>query len=161
MGCFVLSSSCEERSSHLECMSSLYRERLCATPVEEDSWSRWEWNSKSSCYVDGEETPRSCLHLLFSLCYIHEWLKCFKHSAQAIPTTCQDTLTYAVTKTRYSEQRNNASCVNSTCDVNGDAHRINLRVSREGTLFAEDSVHVPATEESECNASEFALLMGY
>lgn len=157
MSCFVLSSRCEEWSSHLECMSSLYRERFHATPVEEGSWSGWEWNSKSSCYVDGEEASRSCLHVLFLLCYIYEWLKCFKHSAQAIPTTCRDTLTYAVTKTRYREQGNDASCGNSTCDVSRDAHRINLRVSREGTLFAEDSVHVPATGESEFNATEFAL----
>lgn len=40
-------------------------------------------------------------------------------------------------------------CGNSICDVNQDAHRINLTVFRNETVFVEDSVYVPAIGESE------------
>uniref|UniRef100_A0A8C4IDC9 Fibronectin type-III domain-containing protein n=1 Tax=Dicentrarchus labrax TaxID=13489 RepID=A0A8C4IDC9_DICLA len=39
------------------------------------------------------------------------------------------------------------SCDNSICDVNQDAHRINLKVFHNKSLFVEDSVYVPAIGE--------------
>ncbi|KAM6906097.1 interleukin-6 receptor subunit beta-like [Lycodopsis pacificus] len=73
-----------------------------------------------------------------------------------IPSTCQDTFTYTIKVTPYTEAMvgvnyTDTSCDSSTCDVyvNQDAHRMRLTVLRNETLLVEDSVCVPAVGESE------------
>ncbi|XP_069371346.1 interleukin-6 receptor subunit beta isoform X2 [Paralichthys olivaceus] len=72
-----------------------------------------------------------------------------------IPATCDGTFTYAVRQIPYKQHTTGVNytetlCSNSTCnvEVNEDEHRINLRVFNHETLFAEDSVYVPATAGS-------------
>lgn len=72
-----------------------------------------------------------------------------------IPSTCQDTFTYAIKQTPYKEHMlgvnyTDTLCGNSTCvvDVNRDAHRLNLTVFHNEALLMEDSVYVPAVGES-------------
>nr|XP_046229269.1 interleukin-6 receptor subunit beta-like [Scatophagus argus] len=70
-----------------------------------------------------------------------------------IPSECQDTFTFALKQTPYKEHMTGvehtvALCDSSVCDVNQDAHRINLTVFQNEVLFLEDSVHVPAIGES-------------
>lgn len=70
-----------------------------------------------------------------------------------IPSTCQGTFTYAVESTPYKEHTMGVNCTlrgKLTCDVDvsRDAHRINLTVFHDGSLFVEDSVYVPAIGES-------------
>ncbi|XP_035534941.1 interleukin-31 receptor subunit alpha-like isoform X2 [Morone saxatilis] len=70
-----------------------------------------------------------------------------------IPSTCQETLTYTIKQTPYKQNMTGVdhmetSCDNSICDVNQDAHRINLKVFLNESLFVNDSVYVPAIGES-------------
>lgn len=69
--------------------------------------------------------------------------------SQEIPSTCRDALTFTLTQSRHSDSTG-ASCGGSVCVVTQDVHRINLRIFRGGTLFAADSVYVPAVGASEC-----------
>uniref|UniRef100_A0A8C4IA39 Fibronectin type-III domain-containing protein n=1 Tax=Dicentrarchus labrax TaxID=13489 RepID=A0A8C4IA39_DICLA len=69
-----------------------------------------------------------------------------------IPSTCQETVTYTIKQTPYKQHMTGVdhmetSCDNSICDVNQDAHRINLKVFHNKSLFVEDSVYVPAIGE--------------
>lgn len=72
-------------------------------------------------------------------------------STQEIPSTCQDTFTYRISQTPYKERgsRTDTLCGNAICDMNQDAHRIKMTVFHNETMFVEDSVYVPANEESE------------
>ncbi|XP_074471621.1 interleukin-6 receptor subunit beta-like isoform X1 [Sebastes fasciatus] len=70
-----------------------------------------------------------------------------------IPSTCKGTFTYAVKSTPYKEHTIGVNCTlrgKLTCDVDvsRDAHRINLTVFHDESLFVEDSVYVPAIRES-------------
>ncbi|XP_056873427.1 interleukin-6 receptor subunit beta-like [Takifugu flavidus] len=64
-----------------------------------------------------------------------------------IPPTCRDALTFTLTQSRHGDPTG-ASCGGSVCVVTQDAHRISLRIFRDGTLFAGDSVYVPAVGAS-------------
>ncbi|XP_073349115.1 interleukin-31 receptor subunit alpha-like [Pagrus major] len=69
-----------------------------------------------------------------------------------IPSTCPDTFNYTIKQTPYKEHTTgvnytSALCDNSICDVNQDAHTIALEVYHIDSLFAEDSVYVPAIGE--------------
>lgn len=68
-----------------------------------------------------------------------------------IPSTCQDSFTYAVKQTPDEEHMTGANytlCSSSVCDMNQNAHRIKLTVFEKELLFVEDSVYVPAIGES-------------
>lgn len=71
---------------------------------------------------------------------------------QEIPSACRDALTFTVTQSRRGDGSDNPGslCGRSTCVVTQDAHRINLRIFRNQTQIANDSVYVPAVGESEC-----------
>lgn len=77
------------------------------------------------------------------------FLRCLKLSSQRVPSTCQETFSYTINQTPYNKQGNPTLCENSTCEMNQDAHRIHLTVLRDETVFAEESVYVPAIGESE------------
>lgn len=76
-------------------------------------------------------------------------VSCTLTSLQEIPSTCRDALTLTITRSCHGDSTD-ASCGGSVCVVTQDAHRINLRIFRDGTLFAVDSVYVPAVGASEC-----------
>ncbi|XP_041830982.1 interleukin-31 receptor subunit alpha-like isoform X2 [Melanotaenia boesemani] len=71
-----------------------------------------------------------------------------------IPPTCEETFYYTVKHAPYDAdmtgENSNYTCGNTACNVVLDqhAHRVNLIVSRNDAVIAEDSVYVPATEES-------------
>lgn len=79
------------------------------------------------------------------------WLRRLKLSSQRAPSTCQETLSYTIKQTPYEKggSHKDTSCENSTCEMNQDAHRIHLTVLHDETVFAEESVYVPAIGESE------------
>lgn len=81
-----------------------------------------------------------------------ELLNCFCTwtSLQSIPTACRDTLTFTVTQNRNNNNNTSSLCGGSVCVVTQDAHRINLRMFRNRTQVADDSVYVPAVGECEC-----------
>ncbi|XP_030261833.1 interleukin-31 receptor subunit alpha-like isoform X2 [Sparus aurata] len=70
-----------------------------------------------------------------------------------IPPTCQDTFNFTIKQTPYKENTTGVNymatlCDSSISDVNEDAHTITLEVFHKDSLFAEDSVYVPAVGES-------------
>ncbi|KAM8726792.1 interleukin-31 receptor subunit alpha-like isoform 3-T3 [Acanthopagrus schlegelii] len=70
-----------------------------------------------------------------------------------VPPTCQGTFSYTIRQTPYKENTTGvnhtaALCDSWICDVNQDAHIITLEVFHKDSLFAEDSVYVPAIGES-------------
>lgn len=85
-------------------------------------------------------------------------LECFKLSTQGLPATCPGPFTYAIKTTAYDEHETevnytDTSCSGSACGddvlVGQQAHKLNLTVFRDGNQLAEESVYVPALEESE------------
>lgn len=83
-------------------------------------------------------------------------------SLKEIPSACRDALTFTVTHRRRGDLGDGAgaSCGGSVCVVTREAHRIELRIVRDGTLFAADSVYVPAVGESECRSHGVTLPAG-
>ncbi|XP_068610205.1 interleukin-6 receptor subunit beta-like [Brachionichthys hirsutus] len=70
-----------------------------------------------------------------------------------IPAECPDTFTYTIKQTPCAEDAaagngTTSLCGRSVCEVNPEAHRIDLAVFQSDVLFAEDSVYVPAAGES-------------
>lgn len=77
---------------------------------------------------------------------------------QGLPATCPGLFTYAIKTTAYDERETevnytDTSCSSSACGddvlVGQQAHKLNLTVFRDGNQLAEESVYVPALEESE------------
>lgn len=76
---------------------------------------------------------------------------------QEIPSSCQETFTYTIKQTPYKDlmtgvNHTDTLCGSSMCDVdvNQEAHRINLTAFHNESLsLVEDSVYVPAIDESE------------
>ncbi|CAG5928330.1 unnamed protein product [Menidia menidia] len=68
---------------------------------------------------------------------------------KGIPSTCRETFTYTISLTSQMKW-NYTSCRSSACDVDLDhrAHRLNLTVSHNGIVFAEQSIYIPAVEET-------------
>ncbi|XP_017267273.1 interleukin-6 receptor subunit beta isoform X2 [Kryptolebias marmoratus] len=74
---------------------------------------------------------------------------------KGIPSMCEERFYYTVKQTYYTKDKvigncTSTSCGNSPCDVevDQDAHRLCLTVSSDEGLLAEESVYVPAVEES-------------
>lgn len=131
----------------------LNRERFQATSVENGGWIGEKWSSECSCHVDGEVASHFFAHHTSSFrFYSHFSIKrSALNSVQEVPSTCQDTFNYTVTQSHYEEHGKymETLCSDAVCNVPQDAHRINVRIFRHGSLFVEDSVYVPATGESE------------
>lgn len=125
-------------------MSFLLRGGFQTTSVEEGYGLEGKWSQKSPGHVEGEDFVAHLGNSPSILCALT--------SLQEIPSTCRDALTLTLTQSRQSDFTG-TSCGGSACIVTQDAHTINLRTFRDGTLFAEDSVYVPAVGESECRRS--------
>ncbi|KAM4529740.1 interleukin-31 receptor subunit alpha-like isoform 1-T1 [Fundulus diaphanus] len=74
---------------------------------------------------------------------------------RGIPSTCEEVLTYTIKQIPYKDNTNLRNdtytpCGASSCDVELDqhAHRLFLTVSVNGALLSDDSVYVPAVEET-------------
>lgn len=70
-----------------------------------------------------------------------------------IPSICQETFNYTIKQTPCKNHGSEVNamgilCGKQFCDVDQDAHRINLTVFHNKLLFMEDSVYVPAIRET-------------